>query len=57
MKSKLKGRRFDTVEEVQVKSQQVLDAVVENDLQKLFDSWQRRWDRCINPGKDEFKAN
>jgi hypothetical protein len=35
MKLKLKGRRFDTIEEIQAESQKVLDTVTEKDLQKL----------------------
>jgi hypothetical protein len=32
MKLKLKGRRFDTVEEIQAQSQRVLDTVTEKDF-------------------------
>jgi hypothetical protein len=33
-KLKLKGRRFDTTEEIQTESQRVLDTLTENDLRK-----------------------
>jgi hypothetical protein len=36
MKLKLKGRRFDTKEEIRAESQRVLDALTENDFQKAF---------------------
>jgi hypothetical protein len=36
MKLKLKGRRFDTVEEIQDKSQRVLDTLAEKSFQEAF---------------------
>jgi hypothetical protein len=33
---KLEGRRFDTIEEIQVESQRVLDSVTEKDFQEAF---------------------
>jgi murein tripeptide amidase MpaA len=32
MKLKLKGRRFDTIEDIQAESQRVLDTLIENDF-------------------------
>ena len=32
----LKGRRFDTIEEIQTESQRVLDTLIEKDFQKSF---------------------
>jgi hypothetical protein len=34
MKMKLKGRRLDTIEEIQAESQRVLDTVTEKDFQE-----------------------
>jgi hypothetical protein len=36
MKLKLKGRRFDTVEEIHAESQRVLDSLTEKDFQETF---------------------
>jgi hypothetical protein len=36
MKLKLKGRWFDTTEEIQAKSPRVLDALTEKDFQEAF---------------------
>jgi hypothetical protein len=36
MKLKLKGRRFDTTEEIQAESQRLLDTLTEKDYQKAF---------------------
>ena len=46
LKMKLKGRRFQTLEEIQAESQAVLNTLRENDFQECFNNWQRRWDRC-----------
>jgi hypothetical protein len=39
MKLKLKGRRFDTIEEIQAESQRVLDTVTEKDFKDAFQKW------------------
>jgi hypothetical protein len=41
MKLKLKGRRFDTTEEIQDESQRLLDTVTEKDFQEAFQKWRR----------------
>jgi len=46
LKIKFKGRRFQTLEEIQAESQAVLNTLRENDFQGCFKNWQRRWDRC-----------
>jgi histone-lysine N-methyltransferase SETMAR len=48
MKIKLKGRRFDTVEEIQAESQKVLNTLTQKDFQDNFRSWQKRWDRYVH---------
>jgi hypothetical protein len=57
MKLKLKGRRFDTIEEVQGEWQRVLDSVTERDLQEGVQEWRRRWDRCVHLGGDYFEGD
>jgi hypothetical protein len=42
MKLKLKGRRFNTFEEIQAESQRVLDTLTEKDFQEAFQNWRRR---------------
>jgi hypothetical protein len=41
MKLKLKGPRFDTIEEIQAESQRVLHTLTENDFQETFQKWRR----------------
>jgi hypothetical protein len=56
MKLKLKGRRFDTTEEIQDESQSVLDTLTEKDLQQAFQKL-RRWDRCLHAGGNYFEGD
>jgi hypothetical protein len=46
LKMKLKGRRFQTAEEIQAESQAVLNMLQENDVQECFKNWQCHWDHC-----------
>jgi len=45
-KTKLKGRKFQTLEEIQAEMHAVLNTLQENDFQECFKNWQRRWDCC-----------
>ena len=54
---KLKGRRFQTFEEIQAESQAVLNTLRENDFQECFKNWQRRWDRCQASEGDYFEGD
>jgi hypothetical protein len=44
MKLQLKGRHFDSAEEIQQESQNVLGTLRKQDFQHAFQQWQRRWD-------------
>jgi histone-lysine N-methyltransferase SETMAR len=57
MQLKLKGRRFDTIEEIQAESQRVLDTLKEKDFQEAFQKWGRRWDRCIHARGNYFERD
>jgi hypothetical protein len=57
MKLKLKGRRFDTTEEIQAQSQGVLDTLTEKDFQDAFQKWRRQWDRCLHAGGNYFESD
>ena len=57
MKIKLKGRRFDTVEEIQAESQKVLNTLTQKDFQDSFQSWQKRSDRCVRSQGDHFEGD
>ena len=57
MKLKLKGHRFDTIEEIQAESQRVLDTLTEKNFQEAFQKWRRRWDRCLHAGGNYFERD
>jgi transposase len=48
IKLKLKGRHFDTTEEIQAESQRVLDTLTEKDFREAFQKWRRLWDRHVH---------
>jgi hypothetical protein len=51
---KLKGRWFDTIEEIQSELQRVLDTLTEKDFQEAFQKWRRWWDWCLHVGGNYF---
>jgi hypothetical protein len=56
MKMKLKGRRFDTFEEIQAESQRVLDTEGKG-LPEAFQKWRKQWDRCLRAGGNYFLSD
>jgi hypothetical protein len=57
IKIQLKGRRFDTIEEIQAETLNVLVTLTEKDFQKAFQKWRRRWNRCLHAGGNYFEGN
>jgi hypothetical protein len=57
IKLKLKGHRFDTIEEIQSESQRVLDTLTVKDFQEVFQKWRRRWYRCLHEGGNYFEGD
>ena len=57
LKLRMKGRRFDTIEEIQEESQRVLDTIPKRDFQGCFQAWQKRWDRCIRAKGEYFEGD
>jgi hypothetical protein len=45
MKLKLKGRRFDTIDEIQAESQKLLDTLTEKDFQEAF----KKMEKAVGP--------
>jgi hypothetical protein len=45
LKLELKGRRFDTTEDIQAESQRMFDTLTEKGFQEAFQKRSRRWDR------------
>jgi len=56
LKLRMKGRRFNTIEEIQEESQRVLDTIPKRDVQGYFQAWQKRWDRCVRAKGEYLKV-
>jgi hypothetical protein len=52
---KLKGRRSETVSDIQRESQAVLKSIKENDFHGAFKVWKKRWGRYIRSQGDYFE--
>jgi len=57
MKLQMKGRRFDTIEEIQEESQRVLGTITKWDFQGCLQAWQKRWERCIRAKGQYFEGD
>jgi hypothetical protein len=57
MKLKLKGHRFDTIEEIQAKLHRVFDTLTGKDIQEVFQKWTRWWDWCLFVGGNYFEGD
>jgi hypothetical protein len=57
LKTKLKGRRFETVSDIQRESQAVLDNIKENDFQGAFETWKKLLDHCIRSQGNYFEGD
>jgi len=57
LKSSLKGRRFQTEEEIEENSTRDLCAITQNTFQDAFQNWKKRWERCIKSGGEYFEGD
>jgi transposase len=57
LKSTLKGRRFQTVEEINENSRQGLRAIPQNTFQDAFQNWKKCWEQCINSRGEYFEGD
>ena len=57
LKTTLKGRRFQTIEEIQENAIRELRAVTESAFQEAFQQWKKRWERCIASRGDYFEGD
>ena len=56
LKFTLKGRRFDTVDEIQKNSTNEF-AIPKEAFQKAFQSWQKRWEWCVASEGNYFEVD
>jgi hypothetical protein len=54
---KLKGRRFDTFEEIQAELQRELDTLTEKDFRESFQKWRRWWDWHLHAEGNYFEGD
>jgi hypothetical protein len=57
LKTKLKGRHFETIEVIQAESQAVLSTLREHDFQDAFKKLQKHWEQCICTDGDYFEGD
>jgi hypothetical protein len=57
MKLKLKGPRFDTIQEIQAESQRELETLTKKDFQEAFQKCRRQWDWCLHAGENYFEGD
>jgi hypothetical protein len=57
MKLRLKGRRFDTTEEIHAESQEVIDTLTFENFQGCMKSRETRWDRRIHARGDYLEGD
>jgi len=57
LKSSLKGRRIQTVEEIEENSIRDLRAIPQNTFEDAFQNWKKRWERCIKSGGEYFEGD
>jgi hypothetical protein len=53
----LKGRRFETVPDIQRESHKALDSIKENYFHGTSEAWKKLWDRCIRSQGDYFEGH
>jgi len=56
LKTTLKGRRFQTIEEIQENTIRELRAITGNAFQEAFQQW-KKWERCIASRGDFFEGD
>jgi transposase len=57
LKTTLKGRRFQAIEEIQENAIRELRAITESAFQETFQQWKKRWEWCIASRGDNFEGD
>jgi hypothetical protein len=52
----VKGRQFQTIEEIEENSLWDLHTIPQNVFQDAFQNWKKRWKRCIDSGGEYFEG-
>ena len=57
LKEKLRGRRFEDVEEMKEAVTEALDTFTLEDYQRAFKKWLERYNKCIELGGSYFEGD
>jgi len=57
MKRDLKGRRFDTLEDVFATSTRALNSIHLVEFQRCFEEWKQRLDKCVSSNGEYFEGD
>lgn len=57
LKSVLKGRRFQSVDDIKANSSQTLKDISKEAIQDCFAKWKHRWEKCVNSGGEYFEGD
>ncbi len=57
LKFTLKGRRFDSIDDIKKNSQEHLRDIPKEAFQTAFRSWKQRWERCIVSKGEYFEGD
>jgi transposase len=57
MKSVLKGTHFLLVENVKLKTTEILNSLTESKMQNCFERWQHRMQLCVNSEGNYFEGD
>jgi hypothetical protein len=57
LKTTLKGRRFQTIEEIQENAIKELRSITESAFHEAFQQWKKRWERCLANTGDYFEGD
>jgi [histone H3]-lysine36 N-dimethyltransferase SETMAR len=57
IKSVLKGTHFLSIEDVKVKTTEILNSLTENDMRNCFERWQHRMQLCVNSKGNYFEGD
>jgi len=53
----LKGRRFQTIEEIQENAIRELRGITESAFQEAFQQWKKHWEQCFASRGDYFEGD
>lgn len=57
LKTTLKGRRFDTIPDIERATKEQLKILKKEDFRRCFQVWYERWEKCIGSQGDYFEGD